>query len=88
MLIYSKKFGLYAMKWGTRVGEKPPNVIVITTPLPSAKKSLRDQEDIELTVGNAWTTLKEWYGDLSQLSHCLFIFRFSISARELLKAES
>jgi hypothetical protein len=52
MLIYSKEFGLYAMKWGAQVGEKLPNVIVITTPLPSAKKSLRDQEDIELTVGN------------------------------------
>ena len=52
MLIYSKKLGLYAMKWGAQVGEKLPNVIVITTPLPSAKKSLRDQEDIELTVGN------------------------------------
>jgi hypothetical protein len=77
------------MKLRPRVGQpKLPNVIVSATPLPCAEKSLRDQEDTELTVGNPWTTLKEWYGDLSQLFHCLFIFRFSISARELLKAES
>ena len=39
--------------------------------LPSTKKRLTDQEDIELNDGNPWTTWRDWYGDLSQLFHCL-----------------
>ena len=53
--------------------------MVPTIPLPSAKKRLRDQEDIELNGGNPWTTWKEWYGDFSQLFHCFVhipIFNF------------
>ena len=39
-------------------------------PLPNVKLRLRDPEDIEMNDGHQWTTLKEWYGDLSQLFHC------------------
>lgn len=40
-------------------------------PLPNVRLRLRDPEDIELNDGNQETTWKEWYGDLSQLFHCL-----------------
>jgi hypothetical protein len=45
--------------------------MIPSIPLPDAKKRLRDQEDIKLNGGNPWTTWKEWYGDLSQLFHCV-----------------
>ena len=45
--------------------------MIPSIPLPDAKKRLRDQEDIKLNGGNTWTTRKEWYGDLSQLFHCV-----------------
>lgn len=53
--------------------------MVPSIPLPSAKKRLKDQEDIGLNGGNPWTTWKEWYGDFSQLFHCVVhvpIFNF------------
>lgn len=48
-------------------------------PLPKIKMKLRDKEDIELNGGSEWTTLRDWYGDLSQVFHCfvhLPIFHF------------
>ena len=44
--------------------------LVLPIPLPTVKKRLTDQEDIEQNAGNHWTTWKEWYGDFSQLFHC------------------
>jgi len=40
-------------------------------PLPRIKMRLKDRCDIELNEGNKWTTLRDWYGDLSQAFHCL-----------------
>ncbi len=39
-------------------------------PLPKIKMRLKDREDIELNGGGNWTTLRDWYGDLSQVFHC------------------
>ena len=47
--------------------------------LPMIKKRLKNSEDISMNGGNQWTTWKEWYGDLSQLFHCVVhmpIFNF------------
>ena len=40
-------------------------------PLPKIRMKLKDQWDVELNEGNKWTTLRDWYGDLSQAFHCL-----------------
>jgi len=37
-------------------------------PLPDIKFRLRDKDSIEFNKSE-WTTLNEWYGDLSQLFH-------------------
>ena len=39
-------------------------------PLPKTKMKLKDREDIEFNGGSDWTTLRDWYGDLSQVFHC------------------
>jgi len=39
-------------------------------PLPKMKVSLKSREDIEFNGGDAWTTLRDWYGDLRQVFHC------------------
>lgn len=39
-------------------------------PLPKIKMKLKDREDIELNGESDCTTLRDWYGDLSQVFHC------------------
>ena len=39
-------------------------------PLPKRKRRLKNKEDIEFNGGSEWTTLRDWYGDLSQVFHC------------------
>ena len=36
---------------------------------PKVKMRLKDAEDIETNDGSEWTTLQDWYGDISQFSH-------------------
>jgi len=38
-------------------------------PLPKIKMRLKDREDIEFNGGSEWTTLRDWYGHLSQVFH-------------------
>ena len=38
--------------------------------LPKIKMRLKSREDIEFNGGSDWTTLRAWYGDLSQVFHC------------------
>ena len=38
--------------------------------LPKIKMRLKSREDIEFNGGSDWTTLRDWYGDLSQVFHC------------------
>ena len=43
--------------------------IIPPIPLPNIKFRLRDKFSIECNDDQEWTTVKEWYGDLSQLFH-------------------
>lgn len=38
--------------------------------LPKVKLRLKEPADIEMNDDKTWTTLNDWYGDLSQLFHC------------------
>jgi len=42
--------------------------IIPPIPLPNIKFRLKDKDSIEFNQSE-WTTVKEWYGDLSQLFH-------------------
>jgi len=44
--------------------------LIPSIPLPKIKMRLKDREDIEFNGGSNWTTLRDWYGDLSQVFHC------------------
>ena len=45
--------------------------IIPPLPLPDIKFRLRDKFSIECNDGQEWTTIREWYGDLSQLFHSM-----------------
>jgi len=52
--------------------------IIPPIPLPNIKFRLRDKDSIEFNQSE-WTTVREWYGDLSQLFHSVIhmpIFNF------------
>lgn len=53
--------------------------LIPSIPLPKIKMKLKDREDIEFNGGDELTTLRDWYGDLSQVFHCfvhLPVFNF------------
>ena len=43
--------------------------LIPSLPLPNIKMRLHNKEDIECNGGSELTTLRDWYGDLSQVFH-------------------
>ncbi len=56
--------------------------------LPKIKMRLKSGEDIEFNGGSDWTTLRDWYGDLSQVFHCFVHMPVSDFCQKRIKRKS
>ena len=70
-----KKASIYLEEasWWVFVVDKTVETLCDLMPsiqLPNITMRLHDREDIELNGGSELTTLRDWYGDLSQVFHC------------------
>lgn len=62
--------------------------LVPPIPLPRIKIRLKDREDIAFNEGDEWTTLKDWYGDLSQVFHCFVHLRVFYFCQKRIRCKS
>jgi hypothetical protein len=57
-------------------------------PLPKIQKRLKKRDEIEFNDGNKLTTLRDWYGDLNQLFHCLVYMPIFYFCQKKIKCRS